>query len=118
MGNFETGKEGVESWAMRITDESVCAAPERGRVALAALVKSWAGAPHCLKDALRARLREELERMVSWTSFCGAREPAAAAVRKSSSLLKGLTELRGPDLADRWLQTVRAPDTGFLSRPG
>ena len=60
MRGFEIGPEGVESWGVRVTDYSICQAPERGRRALADLVKAWAAAPLCLKDALRGRLIAEL----------------------------------------------------------
>jgi hypothetical protein len=118
MGGFEIGKEGIESWGVRITDSSACQAPERGRAALAALVKSWSSAPGCLKDALRERLSTELERMVGWSRFCGDRGPTQVAVRKSAGLLKGLGDVDGPRLADRWLQTAAATDTRFNCGPG
>lgn len=118
MAGFEIGKEGIVSWGVRTTDESACEAPERGRHALAALAKAWATAPACLKDALRERLSGELDRMVRWTCFCSAREPAEAAIRKSATLLKALGDLDGSELADRWLATARAPDTRFNCNPG
>jgi len=51
--------------------------------------------------------------MVGWTCFCGEREPVQAAVRKDVRLLKALPDLRGAELADKWMQTVQAPDTRF-----
>ena len=117
MGNFELGAEGIASWGVRVTDYSACQAPERGRAALAALVKSWSDAPDCLREALRARLDDELETMTDWGCFCAERAPALAAVRKSARLLKGLAGTRGPELADRWLDRVRAPDTRFTCHP-
>jgi hypothetical protein len=113
MSRFEIGAEGMASWASAFTDYSACQAPERGRAALAALVKSWPSAPSCLKDAFRDRLKGALEQMVDWTCFCGEREPAQAAVRKSVRLLKDLPDLGAAALADKWLQTVQAPDTHF-----
>ena len=118
MRAFEIGPEGVESWGVRVTDSSICAAPEKGRRQLASLAKAWAPAPGCLKDALRERLRSELDSMVRWTCFCDGREPAEAAARKNGALLKSLADLHGTELADRWLQTVRAPDTRFNCHPG
>lgn len=118
MGNFEVGPEGIDSWAVRVADTSACAAPERGRAALAALVKSWPAAPPCLRDALRDRLKAKLEEMTGWSCFCGEREPALAAVRKSAKVLRALTDVGGPDLADRWLEEARAPDTRFSCTPG
>jgi hypothetical protein len=115
---FEVGPAGVESWSSRIADESTCAAPERGRGALATLVKSWAAAPGCLRDAFRPRLSQDLDRMVSGDSFCAARERALSAVRKSAQLLKALPDLHGPELADRWIATARAPDAHFGVHPG
>jgi hypothetical protein len=117
MGNFELGPDGVVSWGVRATDATACQAPERGRGALAALVKSWPAAPPCLRDALRDRLQSELERMTGWTCFCAAREPALAAVRKSAELLKRLTDVGGAKLAERWLDGARAPDTRFSCNP-
>lgn len=117
MGSFELGAEGVESWGVRVTDYSICQAPERGRAALAALVKTWPAAPPCLRDALRARLKEELERMTTWRCFCAAREPALAALKKSAQLLKGFADVGGPELAARWLEGARAPDTRFSCHP-
>jgi hypothetical protein len=117
MGSFELGSEGVESWGVRVTDYSICQAPERGRAALAVLAKSWPAAPSCLRDALRARLKSELERMTSWNCFCAAREPALAALRKSAKLLRGLADLGGADLADRWLEEAQAADTRFNCSP-
>jgi hypothetical protein len=117
MAGFEIGSEGVESWGVRVTDSSICEAPERGRAALTALAKAWPAAPACLKDALRDRLNQELERMVGWDCFCGERPATEAAIRKSAKLLKGLPDVHGPDFADRWLQTVRAPDTHFNCSP-
>lgn len=55
--------------------------------------------------------------MVGWSCFCGEREPAQAAVRKSAKVRKGLPDLREPDFADRWLQTAIAPDARFNCRP-
>ena len=118
MANFERGSEGIASWGVRVTDTSACQAPERGRAALAALVKSWSTAPSCLRDALRERLKSELETMTSWTCFCAGRAPALAAVRKSARVLKGLTDMRGPELADRWFGTASAPDARFNCSPG
>ena len=117
MGDFEIGAEGIESWGVRITDYSACQAPERGRAALAGLVKTWVAAPSCLRDALRARLTGELEQMVGWTCYCAARDPALAAVRKNADILKKLTDARGPELAKRWLESARAPDAQFSCRP-
>jgi hypothetical protein len=118
MGNFELGPDGIVSWGVRMTDASACQAPERGRPALATLVKSWPAAPPCLRDALRDRLKSKLEEMTSWSCFCGEREPALAAVRKSAKLLRALTDVGGPDLAARWLDETRAPDTRFSCSPG
>jgi len=118
MGSFEIGAEGIESWGVRVTDYSACEAPERGRAALTALVKAWPAAPPCLRDALRERLKSELERMTGWSCFCAEREPALAAVRKSAKLLRALTDVGGPDLAERWLDEARAPDTRFACHPG
>lgn len=117
MDSFERGPEGTVSWGVLTTDASTCQAPERGRAALAALVKSWPAAPLCLRDALRDRLKAELERMTGWSCFCGEREPSLAAVRKSAKLLRALTDVGGPDLADRWLDESRAADTRFSCHP-
>jgi hypothetical protein len=117
MGSFELGAEGVVSWGVRNTDASACEAPEHGRAVLAALVKAWGPAPACLKDALRERVTAELDRMVGWSCFCAERAPAQAAVRKSAKVLQGLPDLRGPDLAERWLQTAGAPDARFNCHP-
>jgi hypothetical protein len=117
MGDFETGADGAESWGQRIAGDSACAAPDRGHAPLAALVKAWSGAPHCLRDALHERLAGELERMVGLTCFCAAREPALAAVRKNADLVKKLTDARGPELARRWLEGARAADARFSCRP-
>jgi hypothetical protein len=113
MSRFEVGADGMASWASALTDVSACQAPERGRPALAALVKSWSSAPECLKDAFRERLRASLEQMVGWTCFCGERDPVQAAVRKDARLLKALPDVRGVELADKWMQTVQAPDARF-----
>jgi hypothetical protein len=118
MAGFERGPDGIESWGVRVTDASICEAPERGRGALTALVKSWPVAPSCLRDALRGRLKAELEQMTGWTCFCGEREPALAAVRKSAKVLKALADIGGPELADRWLEVARATDTRFACHPG
>jgi hypothetical protein len=118
LADFEVGSEGVESWGVRITDYSICEAPERGRAALAALAKAWPAAPGCMREALRARLAAELERMATWNCFCGGREASLAAVRKNAELLKKLTDTRGPELAKRWLDGARAPDARFSCHPG
>jgi len=117
MASFQIGAEGVESWGVRVTDSSICEAPEKGRAALTALAKAWPGAPACLRDALRPRLTEELERMVGWNCFCGERAATEAAVRKSAKVLRSLPDVRGPDFADRWLQTAGGADARFNCRP-
>ncbi|HEY7370806.1 MAG TPA: hypothetical protein VIF57_01415, partial [Polyangia bacterium] len=100
-----------------IIDYSACQAPERGRAALTGLVKTWAAAPACLRNALRERLTGELEQMVGWTAYCAPRDPALAAVRKNADILKKLTDARGPELAKRWLDGARAADARFSCRP-
>jgi len=92
-------------------------AAQSAEQSLAALVKAWPATPDCLKDALRGRLTAELDRMVGWGCFCGDRAAAQAAVRKSAKVLKGLPDVGGADLADRWLQTAGSSDTRFNCRP-
>ena len=84
MRGFEIGPEGVESWGVRVTRLFHLPGPGARPQGAGRLVKAWAAAPVCLKDALRGRLIAELDRMVGWSCFCGGREPAQEAVRRSA----------------------------------
>ena len=117
MDAFEIGPDGIPSWTAPIKDESACDAPDRARAPLAALVKAWAAAPACMRDALRERLNQQLEEMASWSCFCAAREPALAAVRKDADLMKKLADTRAPELARRWLEGIASPEARFGCRP-
>jgi hypothetical protein len=118
MAAFELGPEGIVSWAVRITDDSSCDAPDRAHAALAAVVKTWSAAPACLRDALRDRLNQQLEDMTVAGCFCAGRDATLAAIRKNADLMKKLTDTRGPELGRRWLDAARAPDARFNCRPG
>lgn len=117
MGGFELGPEGIASWAVRITDESSCEAPDRAHASLAAVVKAWPTAPACLRDALRSRFNQQMEDMTAVNCFCAGRDPTLAAVRKNADLLRKLTDTRGPQLANRWLEATQAPDARFGCHP-
>ena len=55
--------------------------------------------------------------MVGWSCFCGEREPAQAAVRRSAKVLKAVPDLARRETRGRWLQTVGPPDARFNCRP-
>lgn len=114
---FERGDEGIASWAVLVTDYSACHAPEKARAPLATLARTWSAAPSCLRDALRERLNHDLEDMVARNCFCDQREPALAAVRKNVRLLRSLADTRGPELADKFLETTLSPDVRFACSP-
>ncbi len=115
--SLERGDEGIVSWAVLMTDYSSCHAPEKARAPLATLARTWSTAPSCLRDALRERLNDDLEGMVTDNCFCNERETALAAVRKNVRLLRSLADTRGPELADKFLATTRSPDVRFACSP-
>lgn len=87
--------DGFGAWTQQETDYGGCHQPARARPALERLAAAWAGAPACLREALRPELVRLLSWMADQSCFCEPVAKRAQIKRQLAANARVLSQVAG-----------------------